>query len=479
MHEMMVRIALLPVATFLLLTSGCQSVQWMHTASTGKVEATGNAPSSLASREGSGLAPPSVMQVGATTGLDPVLGSENAANLGTSVERDEAILAELQVISSVDPVAAQQLIARLQDVKPSLRPLVAQQFRTSWQYHRELAAANGSTMLAAQGETQSVAHVASVPVTYQSPPPVATPTPGAPVAAPPEESRQAEVAPSPPAPSSGVPQANNVEVPAPDVLAANYESSPKLMPVVEPGIVGTSMEVEMPRDWQDALGQTIEQLTASSPHDPRNTDEAYQHVRLRLLHLIAGNRGQALEPIPGLTPTEQTYWSNQLFAIATLLEHEEQPDEERRASLAAAQLAEASAKLGELSTLSIRSLVFCNKVFGYGDYEKLELEAFKPGQSVTLYAEIDNFRSESTEKGYHTSLATSYEVLDQAGNRVEGGEFANVDDHCLNKRKDFYIEYTFQLPKRIYASKYQLRLLIRDRLSGKIGKSGIEFEIAQ
>ena len=96
---------------------------------------------------------------------------------------------------------------------------------------------------------------------------------------------------------------------------------------------------------------------------------------------------------------------------------------------------------------------------------------------MTLYAEIDNFRSESTERGYHTSLATSYEVLDQAGNRVEGGEFANVDDYCRNKRNDFYIEYTFQLPSRIYASNYQLRLLIRDRLSGKIGKATADFEI--
>lgn len=243
--------------------------------------------------------------------------------------------------------------------------------------------------------------------------------------------------------------------------------------------MGRSLEVETPRDWQEALEQTIKQLAGDSVADPRNTAEAYQHVRLRLLHLAAGQREQALEPIPGLTPTEQTYWSNQLFAIATLLDHDEQPDDERRASLAAAQLTEASAKLGELSTLSLRNLAFCSKVYGYGDFEKQPDNHFQPGESVTLYAEIDNFRSESTEKGYHTSLATSYEVLDQSGNRVEGGEFANVEDYCINKRNDFYIEYTFQLPSRIYASTYQLRLLIRDRLSGKIGKSTTDFQIEE
>ncbi len=260
------------------------------------------------------------------------------------------------------------------------------------------------------------------------------------------------------------------------VTPISYDQQPRPLPPVASRSAAEAT-------WQVALEEATASLTAATSNDPHNTQEAYQHARLRLLQLVAGNKGAALEPIPGLTPTEQSYWSNQLFALSTLLDHDAQADDEKRAALAGSQLADAVTQLSELSALSVRNLTFCKKVYGYGDYEILKESngktVFKPGQAVTLYAEMDNFRSESTEKGYHTSLATSYEVLDQNGHRVEGGEFATVDDYCQRHRHDFYIEYTFELPKRIYPSGYQIRLMIRDRLSGKIGKATVDFEIEE
>src|SRR5690606_12038258 len=169
-----------------------------------------------------------------------------------------------------------------------------------------------------------------------------------------------------------------------EVQQASYDESPKLMPVPEASTAATSLEVETPRNWQDALGQTIDQLASKTKEDPRNTSEAYQHVRLRLMHLVAGNKELAMEPVPGLTPTEQTYWTNQLFAMATLLDHEAMPDDQARAGLAATQLAEASARLGELSRLAVRNVMFCSKVYGFGDYDRVEQKTFKAGQTVTL-----------------------------------------------------------------------------------------------
>lgn len=460
----------------------------------GKQDASGE-PVLAQPREGTGLATDPVQQAGAVT--TPQLAVQNASTASTKItplttselDHDDAVLRELQMIGAVDPLAAQQLVAQLGNVKPSLRPLVARQFRTSWEYHRQLTGDADSSMLTNAQHPPGARRVAQMPTEYQpavAPPQVEPPATRTPVAAPqPAEPTVPDVTATPVSPSVNPaadvtePQASRdatIEVDS-EVAPAKFEAEPRLMPAVDEQMIAHVPMVDEPRDWQDVLSQTIDRLDGDLSDDPRNTSEAYQHVRMRLLQLAAGNRNLALAPIPGLTPTEQTYWSNQLFAIATLLDHEGQPDDQRRANLATDQLAEASAKLGELSSLSISSLVFCKQVYGFGDYEEPDSPGFAPGQSVTLYAEIDNFRSESTERGYHTSLATSYEVLDQAGNRVEGGEFANVDDFCRNKRNDFYIEYTFQLPSRIYASNYQLRLLIRDRLSGKIGNATADFEI--
>ena len=437
-------------------------------------------------------------QLAATASAISPLGMEELGN-------DDAMLREIHTVAAVDPEAAAIMVARLQHVKPALRALTAQNLRASWQEHRLLSARAAEALAEQNG--QPIVHTASLPLpgaasTTFDPPQYTTPTAGQPQLTPPAGEQPAPPAqPATEQPPAEAPQAAAAAPPAAEAVvveaatAEGQAAPPAAAEVVAEAPAeekadsaeeqvqqasheaSDSMEVETPRNWEEALAGTIEQLSKRATDDPRSTAEAYQHVRLRLLHLANGDRDLALAPIPGLTPTEQTYWQSQLFALATLLDYDNVPDEQRRASAAAEQLQEAAAKLGELSNLVVQNVTFCDKVYGFGDYDKPQDTKFSPGQTISLYAEIDNFRSESTEKGYHTSLATSYEVLDQSGNRVEGGEFATVEDYCSRQRQDFYIEYTITLPKRVYASKYQLQLLIRDRLSGKIGKSLVEFEI--
>lgn len=460
---------LLIVAGFAPALVGCQAMPWMHggaTASTADVTT-----SSASQREGAAPESPAIQQ--AASFADP--NTLSAGGGASQASLNDEVLAELQVIGAEDPAAAQMLIERLQSTKESLRPLVARQFRTSWQYHRELAAKNGDVATATGG---------AVPHMTQLLKSVSTPAaPNAPISpdTPPTYQPRPTPAAQPPGPVPTRHDSAAVGAPMVDdqVKTAVYEDAPKLMPVPEATQAEPLPVAPMPRDWRELAAESIARLASQTADDPRSTADAYQHVRLRLMQLAAGQAEHALEPVPGLTPTEQTYWSNQLFALSTLLDHEAMPDEEQRAGLAESQLAEALGRLGELSNLSVRNLTFCQKVYGYGDHDKTETARFKPGEAVTLYAEVGHYRSESTEKGHHTSLATSYEILDQAGNRVDGGEFATVDDYCGSKRNDFYIEYTIGLPDRIYASHYQLRVLIRDRLSGKIGKSTIGFEIAE
>ncbi|WP_425398011.1 hypothetical protein [Aeoliella sp.] len=508
----MVKVRVLRINLFVaccLALTGCQSMPWMRTASNEPPKsAMADLPMAIG-REGSSFATPDVQQAASFADPNALASASSITPLtGQELAHSDEVLRELNTIGAVDPVAAQQLVERLQETKPSLRPLVARQFRTSWQYHRDQFGANAENAAVAQQPQESVAHVAQLPPPVNTTPPAEgqPPTTYQPAADAPlngamngaidpnsetmrqlqqhlqQATQQPPSEPTNPPPANTEPQAAAEPAkPKQDgqVVQAGHAEPPKLEPIpVQEGANGP-LEVETPRSWQEALGQTIDNLADDVAKDPRSTDEAYQHVRLRLMQLVAGDQDLALEPIPGLTPTEQSYWKNQLFAIATLLDHEAMPEEQARAALAAEQLSEAAARLGELSDLELRNMSFCEKVYGFGDYRKHQFDGYKAGQQVKLYAEVDNFRSESDEKGYHTSLATSYEVLDQAGNLVEGGEFAIVEDYCSRKRQDFYIEYTVHIPKQIYPSKYELRLTMRDRLSGKIGKSSVMFEIVE
>ncbi len=127
----------------------------------------------------------------------------------------------------------------------------------------------------------------------------------------------------------------------------------------------------------------------------------------------------------------------------------------------------------------MRNVVFCEEVYGFGAYKPLTSAHFKPGQEVKVYAEVENFKTISTAQGEHTSLATSYQVLDQHGGRVDGGEVPVVNDYCARRRRDFHIQYGVTLPKGIYPGTYVLELTLTDQLGDKIGHGSIQFEIEE
>jgi hypothetical protein len=139
----------------------------------------------------------------------------------------------------------------------------------------------------------------------------------------------------------------------------------------------------------------------------------------------------------------------------------------------------AAARMGESGSLVVRNMSFCTDVSSYGVYSRFERDEFKPGQEVLLYAEIENFKSESTAKGYHTALASSYRIFDSRGQQVDEQQFALTEEHCQNARQDFFIRYFLWMPKRAYDGKYTLQLSIEDTLNKKIGQASIEFTIKE
>ncbi|MCI0331786.1 MAG: hypothetical protein L0228_01005 [Planctomycetes bacterium] len=230
-------------------------------------------------------------------------------------------------------------------------------------------------------------------------------------------------------------------------------------------------------DWQQLVEQAAEDLSGRVAASPATTAEVHQHVSLRMLWLLAGDTEKALEPIPHISPAEQDYWSRQLFALATYLDHHSQSDDKRRAAASVTHLDDAVASLRELGSLSLRNLAFCKNVYGYGSFEPFEHEQFSPGQQVSLYVDVENYRSQPTEKGFCTSLSSTYEILDEKGERVSGGEFPDVDDCCRSRRRDFHIQYGLALPEKMTPGRYQLQLIVKDRQSDKIGHATAAFEI--
>lgn len=465
---------------------------------------------------------------GTTSTASDVTGRSADIRLGSvSTSGDDqamaTVLDDLQQVGQIDPVAQQKLLEKLRETEPAMRPLVAQQFRAALAYHEQLMAESpaSSTRAAAwpnanqsdpigklvdpralrrdsvYEQVLSQATPAAIPVPGLDEPGV---PPGVPPLASPDvppafAGDTSAASPIPSQPGTTVPTTSDgepaIETPRAPVRVS-YETTGNKLPGVEPAVLrtpatGTALDGTSPHpgppskeldvDWQQLVEEAAADLSRKVPDSPQSTAEVHQHVSLRILELLAGHTEEALRPIPHISPTEQQYWSAQLFALATYLDHHTQPDDKCRAAASAVQLDEALAHLRELGALSLRNLTFCTRVYDFGVYDPCDGTTFSPGQQISLYAEVENYRSESTEKGYTTSLGTSYEIIDDDDQRVDSGQFPDVEDCCRSRRRDFHIQYGLALPKDIGPGNYRLALVVKDRLSDKIGHGSIPLKI--
>jgi hypothetical protein len=445
------------------------------------------------------------------------------------------VLDKLQQVRSMDPMAEQRLLDELRTVPPSTWPLVAEQFRASLAYHEQLA----EKSRAGSNESQPVVDLRRAPlsnpkqfvaanVTYDESLARSDDRPSAPIGSlgdphgtnsdspavlarkkpysmpsPVGDVAVAESDPKAPArfssdgPAYPIGERNGALADAKasgtaDTVPAHVASqaygqaigtpAAKLATAVQVG--ERDQAVRLPDtlsandpNWQLSIQKAIADLEHRVSPSPTTTAEVHQHVSLRILRLLSGDTEKALEPIPHISPSEQDYWSRQLFALATYLDHHSQPDDKRRAAATVTHLDEAVSSLRELGSLSLHNLSFCKTVYGYGAIEPYETDTFAPGQHVSIYVEVENYHSTSSEKGFNTSLGTSYEVLDEHGKRVTSGDFPDVNDCCRSRRRDFHLQLGLKLPDNIAAGRYQVQLLVKDRQSDKIGNAKASFEI--
>ena len=424
--------------------------------------------------------PPSPGDVNSRADSHATLANHQIPEASTNQNSLDVFLSEVRTTIALDATAEAQLRKELLASRQEEWPLVVKQFRAALNYRQELLARETGQLNAPSSQRSND----QLPLVHD---PTTNRVGLSPASMPLErlraelaQERQVQLA------SHQLPQESSNalasdELPIRGTTLANHKvvsSTDSPTSAVQLGVHTTAIDSEN-YSWRELLTQAIAEMQQEVKPLPGSTEELHQHMRLRMLLLTAGREEDSLEPIPGSSASEQDYWAKQIFAISALLDSQRQPDIKQRAAGSLVHLDQARAKLGELASLQVRNLTFADKVDGYGLYEPHVETKFQPGDKVTLYTEVENFRSESTKKGFRTSLATSYEVVDPQGRRVDGAQFPDVEDICRNLRHDFHMQYGLSLPTRIYPGSYELRLTITDLLSNKIGHASIPFEIIE
>jgi hypothetical protein len=236
-----------------------------------------------------------------------------------------------------------------------------------------------------------------------------------------------------------------------------------------------------PLGWREHLAAAIAELERQPPAaagQAGSAQAANLEPKLRLLYLAADRGQDALRPCEGLSEQEQQFWSEELFGLATSLDPSVAPAE-RRYTLAARHLRQAALELGQQGLLDVRNAAFCSQVDSYGIYRRMNEggDEFKAGQEVLLYAEVENFASQTQPDGFHTSLASRYEILDERGQIVARHEFAPLEETCRNQRRDYFIQHRMWIPKNLARGRYRLRLVLIDNHAHKQGEAHLPFAV--
>ncbi len=319
-------------------------------------------------------------------------------NSAATPAQTAAILAEVQQLGTVDPAAQNALLEDMKKTDPSLWPQLVQTFRASIAYHREIA----------QREQPAVQN-ATVLQAY-APPPAGTlyPNNGAPQTNSVQPARYADAS-SPeynalqPLPESADASLSPKSVPAEFVASYPNTHLPQVHLCAAEQVTSTST------DWHDELATTIKSLESGTTQNGNANLSTADQRTLRMLYLAAGRRDDALCPLADnstgtrVPSIDQDFWNEELIGLATALDEQHLPIPDQRTAAATEHFRNAANKLAESAPLVVRSLAFCTEVLSYGMYKPFPKYEFKPGQEAVLYAEIDNFISQPTDKGYHTA----------------------------------------------------------------------------
>src|SRR5262249_54085693 len=147
-------------------------------------------------------------------------------------------------------------------------------------------------------------------------------------------------------------------------------------------------------------------------------------------------RDDAIRPLEGAPETDRLFWREELTGLVALLDSQRNTDAGRRAAEAETHLRNAESTLAQTAPLVLRNPAFCTEVTSFGVTKPFAKYEFKPGQEVLLYAELENFASDPTDKGYHTAMHSSYQIFDSRGAKVAEQDYAVTEEYCRNPRRD-------------------------------------------
>lgn len=228
----------------------------------------------------------------------------------------------------------------------------------------------------------------------------------------------------------------------------------------------------------DRLSAELVSLLDDRAADARATLGDLVRAEIASAVLPGGGQSAHVQPSVALAPGERAVLDTVRSLAAGLMSDEVlagDPD-----ALADA-LDRASGGLTTDSELRVSDLALCTRVAGYGQYDALPSSAMAAGRShrLIVYVEVDRFAHRSASGGeWAVDLAQTLQLYHDADGAYAWGQpEQTVLTTSRRKIRDLYITSPITLPATLSIGLYQLKVVMKDRVTGVVAERMIPIRI--
>ena len=125
----------------------------------------------------------------------------------------------------------------------------------------------------------------------------------------------------------------------------------------------------------------------------------------------------------------------------------------------------------------VSNACFATRVRGWGNVERFPTAAFRPGQEVIVYFELDRLQIRSAADGHTTGIDSSFRLVDARGQRVGQWSFEPIVETCPAPRRDYFARYFIRIPEDAKPGRHRLEWSVTDTVAEASRQAHLELDV--
>lgn len=125
----------------------------------------------------------------------------------------------------------------------------------------------------------------------------------------------------------------------------------------------------------------------------------------------------------------------------------------------------------------VSNACFATRVRGWGSVDRFPTAAFRPGQEVIVYFELDRLQIRSAADGHTTGIDAGFRLIDAGGARVGQWAFEPIVETCPAPRRDYFARYFLRIPEDAKPGRHRLEWSVTDTVAEASRQAHLDLDV--